>query len=142
MVISCFIISWIEALFILPTHLANLKKKSKDAPLNILERIQRAADKRLGHFIHTQYKPALDWSVKYPTITVAIAVFFLMIALAWPASGRMGFSMFPRIEGEFVVATVELPSNAPMSQALDIREKVEQSLVKVVAPYEQDGAQF
>jgi multidrug efflux pump subunit AcrB len=141
-VISCFIISWIEALFILPTHLANLKKKSKDAPLNILERIQRSADKRLGHFINTQYKPALDWSVKYPTITVAIAVFFLMIALAWPASGRMGFSMFPRIEGEFVVATVELPSNAPMSQALDIREKVEQSLVKVVAPYEQDGAQF
>ena len=141
-VISCFLISWIEALFILPTHLANLKKKSKDAPLNILERVQRRVDAGLNRFINNIYQPVLNRSVSYPSITFAIALFFLMVALAWPASGRMGFSMFPRLEGEFVVATVELPSNAPLQQAVNVRKKLEADLQSVVAPYEQDGTVF
>ena len=141
-VISCFLISWIEALFILPTHLANLKRKSADAPQNILERIQKRVDARLSYFIHEIYQPILRRAVAFPALTFAIAFFFLMIAMAWASSGRMGFSMFPRLEGEFVVATVELPSNAPFQQADDVRKKVEQDLRTVVAPFQADGTEF
>ncbi|TNC87598.1 MAG: multidrug transporter AcrB [Thalassolituus sp.] len=141
-VISCFLISWIEALFILPTHLANLKRKSADAPQNMLERIQKRVDARLNYFIHEIYQPILRRAVAFPALTFAIAFFFLMIAMAWASSGRMGFSMFPRLEGEFVVATVELPSNAPFQQADDVRKKVEQDLRTVVAPFQADGTEF
>ena len=141
-VISCFLISWIEALFILPTHLANLKRKSADAPQNMLERIQKHVDARLSYFIHEIYQPVLRRAVAFPALTFAIAFFFLMIAMAWASSGRMGFSMFPRLEGEFVVATVELPSNAPFQQADDVRKKVEQDLRTVVAPFQADGTEF
>ncbi len=141
-VISCFLISWIEALFILPTHLANLKRKPADAPQNILERIQKRVDARLSYFIHEIYQPILRRAVAFPALTFAIAFFFLMIAMAWASSGRMGFSMFPRLEGEFVVATVELPSNAPFQQADDVRKKVEQDLRTVVAPFQADGTEF
>ncbi len=138
-VISCFLISWIEALFILPTHLAHLKKKSPDAPLNLLERIQRRADKRLTQFITGTYQPVLERCLKYPSLTVAVAVFCLLIVMAWPMSGRMGFSMFPRIEGEFVVATAELPSNAPMAQALAVRTLLEDRLTVVNDEIESRG---
>lgn len=141
-VISCFLISWIEALFILPTHLANLKKKSADAPQNVLERIQKHVDSKLHHFIHEVYRPIVKRAVAYPMLTFAIAFFFLMIVLAWASSGRMGFSMFPRLEGEFVVATVELPSNAPFQQADDVRIKMERDLRTVVALFQADGTEF
>ena len=64
-----------------------------------------------------------------------------MLVMAWPMSGRMGFSLFPRLEGEFVVATVELPSNAPLSQARDVRQFVEQKLRLVTDPYESSKGQ-
>ncbi len=141
-VICCFLISWIEALFILPSHLAHLKKKDPQAPKNIMERVQGRVDKKLGQFIEQYYRPVLVRCVSLPGLTVAIAFFCLMVVMAWAFSGRMGFSMFPRLEGEFVVATVELPSNAPFSQATEVRQYVEQKLNEVVDPIEAEGREL
>jgi len=141
-VISCFFISWLEALFILPAHLGHLKRKPKDAPLNFMERLQKRVDGKLNVFINDYYEPTLQRAVRYPTITVAVAIALLMLALAWPMSGRMGFSMFPRLEGEFVVASVELPSNAPLEKAESVRKKIEADLLTVIEPFERDGKEF
>ncbi|AHK16157.1 efflux RND transporter permease subunit [Thalassolituus oleivorans] len=138
-VISCFLISWIEALFILPTHLAHLKTRDRDRKLNWIERLQRRTDKNLHRFINTIYRPALERCLAAPLVTISIALMLMCMVLAWAASGRMGFSMFPRLEGSFVVATIELPSNAPFSQALEVRELVEKRLREVVAPIEAKG---
>lgn len=138
-VVSCFLISWIEALFILPTHLANLGEQPGNRIGRRLDAIQEAADRALGRFIRHRYQPVLERCLNNPGITLAIALSLLMLVLAWPISGRMGFSMFPRLEGEFTVATVELPSNVPFSRARDIRELVEQRLREVVAPIEAAG---
>jgi multidrug efflux pump subunit AcrB len=138
-VISCFLISWLEALFILPTHLAHLKARDRDRKLNWIERLQRHTDKNLHRFINTIYRPALERCLAVPLLTISIALMLMCMVLAWAASGRMGFSMFPRLEGSFVVATIELPSNAPFSQALEVRELVEKRLREVVAPIEAKG---
>ena len=37
-VICCFLVSWLEALLILPTHLGRMQKKAAGAPLNIAEK--------------------------------------------------------------------------------------------------------
>lgn len=134
-VISCFLISWLEALFILPTHLAHLKEKSDSRIGRKLERFQQGVDRRLQHFINRRYLPVLDGALARPAVTLAIALVVGAIVLAYPASGRMGFSMFPRLEGEFAVATVELPSNAPLSQAQRVREHLEASLKQVSQPF-------
>ena len=141
-VICCFLISWIEALFILPAHLAHLKKKAPDATPNVMEKVQRRVDQRMNHFIERWYRPALVRCVSLPALTMAIAFFCLVVVMAWAFSGRMGFSMFPRLEGEFVVANVELPSNAPLSQAKDVRELLEKRLNEVVDPIEAQGREL
>ncbi|MAQ99067.1 MAG: multidrug transporter AcrB [Oceanospirillaceae bacterium] len=141
-VICCFLISWLEALFVLPSHLAHLKKKDPHAQPNVMERVQRRVDLGLNRFIDRAYRPLLSRCISLPGLTVAIAFFCLMATMAWAFSGRMGFSMFPRLEGEFVVATVELPANAPLSQAREVRDLVERKLNEVVEPIERQGREL
>ena len=59
-VICCFLISWLEALFILPTHLASLKKNQDTKLSRFMNKIQKPADKKLHEFIHNIYRPALE----------------------------------------------------------------------------------
>ncbi len=138
-VISCFIMSWLEALFILPAHLGRLKKRDVLHDPHWLDRLQQRVDKGLHRFIQTRYLPWLDGSLRAPGLTLAIALAIALIVLAWPMSGRMGFSMFPRLEGEFAVVKVEMPPNAPLSQAQQVRDLLEARLKEVVDPIEAQG---
>ncbi|UXD87232.1 efflux RND transporter permease subunit [Thalassolituus hydrocarboniclasticus] len=138
-VISCFIISWLEALFILPAHLGRLQKRDVQHDPHWLDRLQQRVDKGLHRFIQTRYLPVLDGSLRAPGLTLAIAVAIALIVLAWPMSGRMGFSMFPRLEGEFAVAKVEMPPNAPLHEMQQVRDLLEARLKEVVDPIEAQG---
>jgi multidrug efflux pump subunit AcrB len=138
-VICCFIISWVEALFILPTHLAKLEKKPDSRFARFMNAIQQPADKKLHHFIKNVYKPALDKCLQAPSLVLVIALGIAILVLSYPISGRMGFSMFPRLEGEFAVAKIELAANAPFSEAKRIRQYVEEKLRQVTDPIEAQG---
>jgi len=138
-VITCFAISWFEALFVLPTHLAKLKRRVGDEANTPMDRIQRRVDKKLHDFISNTYRPLLDKCLANPGITIAVALALAIIVMSVPMSGRMGFSMFPRLEGEFVVAKVELETNAPFEKALAVRSHLESSLRTVAEPIEAQG---
>ena len=138
-VICCFLISWVEALFILPTHLASLERNKPSRFGRFMNSIQKPADKKLHNFIHLTYKPLLKKCLKTPSLVLAASVAIAIVVLSYPMSGRMGFSMFPRLEGEFVVAKVELAANAPFSEAKDVRHYLEQKLREVTDPVEAEG---
>ena len=138
-VICCFLISWLEALFILPTHLASLEKNQESKLAKFMGRIQKPADKKLHDFIHNIYRPLLEKCLKAPSLVLAVSLMVAIVVLSYPISGRMGFSMFPRLEGEFVVAKVELSANAPFSEAVKVRAYVEEKLRQVTDPIEAAG---
>lgn len=138
-VICCFVISWAEALFILPTHLAKLEKKSSGHFAHFMNSIQKPADKKLHNFIQNYYKPLLDKCLKTPSLVLVISLGIAIVVLAYPMSGRMGFSMFPRLEGEYAVAKVELTANAPLSEAVRVRTLLESKLREVTDPIEAAG---
>jgi multidrug efflux pump subunit AcrB len=138
-VICCFAISWFEALFVLPTHLAKLKRRTEAEANTFMDKVQRKVDIRLHNFIGNQYRPMLDKCLANPGITIAVALAFAIVVMSVPMSGRMGFSMFPRLEGEFVVAKVELESNAPFEKALAVRNHLETTLRTVAEPIEAQG---
>ncbi len=138
-VICCFIISWLEALFILPTHLAKLQRETPGRFAKFMNSIQKPADKKLHNFIHNTYKPLLEKCLRAPSLVLVTALAIAIIVLSYPISGRMGFSMFPRLEGEFVVAKVELAANAPFSETQKVRNILEARLREVTDPIEANG---
>lgn len=135
-VISCFVISWIEALFILPAHLGRLKKHAEEDQSWLAKtsgKLQSTVDGKLQNFIENYYQPILQKCLKSPGLTLSVALAIAIIVLSIPLSGRMGFSMFPRLDGEFAVAKVELLNNAPLSQAIEIRDHIEAQVEALLA---------
>lgn len=135
-VIACFLISWVEALFILPTHLANIKKTTDSKLGQKLDALQEKCDHHLHNFINGRYRQVLEKCLDRPGVTITTAVAILLIVLAYAYSGRMGFSVFPPLEGEWAVATAELPLDAPLSEALVVRDRMEAAAKKMAAEYD------
>ena len=141
-VVLCFAISWVEALFILPAHIAHLKDKPESKWGRSLDALQAKIDKKLIYFIHNIYRPLVVKLLNNPGITLAVAVAIACIVFAMPMSGRMGFTQFPVLEGESAVATIEMPQNATQSQAESVRDLGEAALKRIMLPIEKEHGKF
>jgi multidrug efflux pump subunit AcrB len=132
-VISVFIISWVEAVLILPAHLAHAKSNTeKTGFFGTLSKLQASFADGLDHFIHRYYQPVLSLCLKwrYTTFFIGIAVF--IIVTSFLASGRAGFSLFPRVESDNGGVTIVLPVGSPMSQMQAMEKRVLDSFQTVM----------
>lgn len=131
-VIVVFLISWFEALFIMPTHLAYSGKSHDSAPSRFINRNQLRISNGLKHFVHNIYKPFLLICMRYRYVTIAAGFAALFIVTAYAASGRMGFSLMPRVESNRAVATAILPVDAPFEEAERVNEQLVQGGLKTI----------
>jgi len=122
-VITVFAVSWIEALFILPTHLAHSQTRQRVPTWQRpIERIRRTMQHGLDRFTHRRFAPFLEHALDRRLLAVAIGVAVLTLALAYAASGRLGFSLMPRVEADRVQATVSLPPGSPLAADHAVRD--------------------
>ena len=141
-VVTCFVISWVEALFILPAHISHLKRKPDSKLGQKLDNVQLKVDTWLRNIIHNRYRPLLSKCLSMPGITLAIAISVAIVIFAVPMSGRMGFSMFPVLEGESAVLEIEMPQNAPLSDMIRVRKQAEEALQSIMEPIEKEHGKF
>ncbi|MCE8029183.1 efflux RND transporter permease subunit [Halomonas daqingensis] len=124
-VVTVFLVSWLEALFILPAHLAHRAGGREPAPwLRPLDRLRRTLQNGLTHFTQQRFEPFLQHALNQRLLTVSLAVAVLTLAIAWSMSGRMGFSLMPRVESDRVQATVTLPVGSPIADDRRIRDQL------------------
>ena len=123
-VITVFSISWIEALLILPCHLAHGQKKSTRPGL--LGMLQQSLSRGLRGFIKKGYMPFLDLCIRFRLVTVAVSLAVLIVILGYVFSGRIGIILMPRVESDVSFVTATLPYGSPISKV----EKVCRQLVE------------
>jgi multidrug efflux pump subunit AcrB len=124
-VILCFVVSWVEALFIMPAHLAQLKPRATSRLGQAMDRLQIRFDRRLTRFIENLYRPALERCMNWPAMTVATALLVLTALLGYAIGGHMGFKLMPQMEGRWAKASMELPEDLSMKEALVIRDQLQ-----------------
>ena len=123
-VISVFIISWYEALFILPSHLAHISSKPKSGFTARLHDIQQSFGRMLSRFAENQFARFLDLCIRWRYLTVASGFAVLLVILGLVASGRMGFILMPRVEADRSVVTATLPYGSPLFRIQDVRDQL------------------
>ncbi|GHA96345.1 efflux RND transporter permease subunit [Modicisalibacter luteus] len=122
-VVTVFLVSWLEALFILPAHLAHSRERSTvPAWQRPLERVRLYMQGGLHRFTHRSFEPFLQRTLDQRGLTVAIGVAILCVALAYAMSGRLGFSLMPRVESDRVQASVTLPAGSPIAEDRAVRD--------------------
>ncbi|MDR5891289.1 efflux RND transporter permease subunit [Halomonas mongoliensis] len=124
-VITVFLASWLEALFILPAHLAH-RAGGREAPAwrRPLDRLRQALQAWLARVTRERFAPFLERCLDQRLLTVSLAVAVLAVALAYAMSGRLGFSLMPRVESDRVQATVTLPVGSPIADDRAIRDRL------------------
>ncbi|MDC6387138.1 efflux RND transporter permease subunit [Maribacter sp. PR1] len=126
-VIVILSVSLVEALFILPSHLAHLKKeknKKKNKWVRKLEGWQGSFAKSFDGFIENRYRPVLDKCLQYRYITLSAAVTLLLIVGGYGYSGHMGMIMMPEVAADEIECGVRLPVGTTPDQAAKVAYEI------------------
>ena len=132
---AAFIISWIEALFILPAHLAHVGTNPTGTIGTHLHHLQQRFSLAFSRFVERIYGPFLRQALQKRYLTVAIVLGIFAIVLAYPISGRMGFVLMPKVEADFARATAVVPFGSPPSEMIRIRDGLLHSAQEVIDRY-------
>ncbi|REG90107.1 efflux RND transporter permease subunit [Winogradskyella sediminis] len=115
-VILTLIVSLIEALVILPAHLAHSKalraQKVDDNPSKIkqffsfMKNLNRGGDRFMSFLRDKVYTPALNFVLSFKILSLGIFVALLVLTLGSLGGGIIGVTIFPRIASD--AANIEL----------------------------------
>jgi len=131
-VVLCFAVSWVEALFILPSHLAHINDKNPSKIEQWFNKAQKQCHQKFTYFIENIYLPFLNKCLNRPSVVLAVACFIFCIVMAYAFSGKMGFSLYPKMDGRWVKANYEISDSSTEQQAILLRETLENSAKSMV----------
>jgi multidrug efflux pump subunit AcrB len=131
-VILTLLISLVEALLILPAHLA-ASKESKGGVFGWIDRQQQRFGRFLERFIEGVYVPTLHWALRRRYLTFAIALAMLLGTCGVVGGGHLKFTFMPQIESDVIVASVELPFGAPVERTRAIEARIVAAAQEVLA---------
>jgi multidrug efflux pump subunit AcrB len=126
-VIIVLSISVLEAMLILPHHLAHLRIAGHVPRTWIgarLAALRHAVDRGLQRFVEGPLDRALAFSTAHYGVVIAASVSIFLLALGTITAGHLKFVFFPQVEGRYVTASLELRPGATaettLAAALDI----------------------
>lgn len=123
-IITVFVISLVESLFILPAHLARSKQNKPHGIMSFIHDKQQIFSHWFRHIVRDKYGPFLDTSLKYRLLTISFSIMILITIMSYVLSGRMGLSMFPKVESDFSRATVTLHFGGPFTDTQEVTQKL------------------
>ena len=125
--ILTLIFSLIEALLILPSHLVAIVEKSSHPPSR-LQQSRTYLNKKLDGFVHKIYRPLLNTALRWRYLTVALFAALLILCSGLVLSDRVRQSINPDVTKDSFWVSIQLPQNAPYSEAQALATRVENAL--------------
>ncbi|OHB29113.1 MAG: cobalt-zinc-cadmium resistance protein, partial [Desulfuromonadaceae bacterium GWC2_58_13] len=132
-VITVFLISWVESLVILPSHLAHTQSKPTNRLTARLHGWQQGFSRLVLRFINRVYGPSLDFCLRWRALTVAVGLAILLIIGSYALSGRIGMILMPRVEADLALVTAVLPVGSPSEKAVALQKQLVDAMKKVAA---------
>ncbi len=139
-VMGALAVSLVEALSILPSHLAEwLKPVRRDlgesAPRHWLAKrimpIRQAQRRWVQEVLGRHYERLLRLAVRYRYVTVAAAISALIISYGFLAGERVPIVFIQKMDSETLLANVEMPVGTPVEQTQSVLEKIENAALAV-----------
>ncbi|MBK1721256.1 efflux RND transporter permease subunit [Thiocystis violacea] len=135
---TVFLISWVEALLILPAHLGHSNPEHRNPLARWAHTRQQRVSAALDQFITRRYQPLLELCLRQRYLTLAVGIAVLSIVLGYALSGRMGFTLMPRVEGDRAIVTATLPYGSPMEQVEQVQARLVSAIEQVAAEIGRD----
>ncbi|MAA91188.1 MAG: acriflavin resistance protein, partial [Deltaproteobacteria bacterium] len=135
-------LSLVEAMFILPGHLAHRYRLIEWIlrPLEwILDWPRTYLSKMLKWVSEEPYRKLLKLSIRYRYTTLAVGIFMMLLCAGLALGGHIRFTFFPSIDSDRINVRAELPFGTPV----EVAEKVESQMLEhaetLLAKYEAEN---
>lgn len=126
-IIFALTFSLIESFFILPAHLAHMKKPKQTG---LLKFQQRLADSLLW-FADRFYRPVIKLALVMRYFTVVVFSGFFIVAICMLMFGHVRFNFMPDVEQRFIELRVDMQRGTPFSRTLQIYDQVDEAVNKL-----------
>ena len=126
--VSILLVSLLEAVFILPCHLAKSRLPGHAAAV---PRFQSFVQQLVDRFIDRVYSPALRWSLAHPAIVFSSALSALLITAGLYLGGLTPFVFQQQLDWEFVYMYIEYPKGTPTETIADATLRLERTFREI-----------
>ncbi len=133
-VVSVLLMSLVEACFILPAHLSNVKTNNMQGAIPWVQTRLRAG---LESLINNIYIPTLRLALKAPYVVVAVAITSLMLTFGAINGGQIKTVFFPSIDGDDIAAKLRMPNGTPAAETESIVRHMMDMAEKTRSEYDQ-----
>jgi len=141
LVTICLLVSLVESQFVLPAHLGHHLQPEDDAAARVpgqgggvsarWKRLQSTTRTILGRVASDYYGPALGRVLEWRYAALATAIALLLMTAGVLASGRIAFSFFPKVEGDYVSAALTMPQGTPVEVTAGAVDELERAALRV-----------
>ncbi|MEM6371077.1 MAG: efflux RND transporter permease subunit [Myxococcota bacterium] len=139
-VVAVLSMSLLESFFVLPAHLAHGPSTRLLWLTRPLERIQTPVSRTMDSLIRRAYSPTLRVALNYRYTALAASVALLIMTIGLVASGLIPLTFAPKLESDLVVASARLPFGSPLSQTLEVGEKLNQAAKQAMRELDAEDA--
>ena len=131
-VITVLLLSLVEALFILPMHLSHddASIRTSNRFLGRINETRAQIDIALQKFISGPLTRGVRFSILNPGVIMSGALASILICFGLIGGGRLPFSFLPSIQGETVVANLQMPPGTSVERTLEVIQKIEASVLR------------
>ncbi len=123
-VIVVLAVSLLEALFILPAHLAHTPVETRSKIIDVIDRWQEGIARRFDRFVDKRYRRLLDVCLRHRYVTVTSAIALLVVVAGFAYSDHMGMIVMPELAADEIEAGVSLPVGTTPDQAAQVANEV------------------
>ncbi|UCG60162.1 MAG: efflux RND transporter permease subunit [Phycisphaerales bacterium] len=139
-IIAVFTVSLIEALFILPSHLAYTRKhQHPDSIFSRFDRAQAGLRLKIDAAMECFYHPILALALRFRYITLATFVSLFLVVVAYLLSGRVNFTFNPAIENDYIQAEIEMPTGTPVPRTREVAFLIEAAAKRAIERAGEEG---
>ena len=124
--------SLIEAFFILPSHLSNLKPHNETSKF---AKIQKRFADGIVRYGKSHYMPVLIAALSKRYTALACFVSILIIVVSVSSSNWISKSFFPNVEDDELTILINLPSGSPFSRTEEVGRKIQSAGYQVIEFY-------
>jgi len=133
-IIAMLVVSLMESLFILPSHLSHLPGPDWQ-PSNFVDRFlaktRNGMDHWLTRFVQGPFHRSLRFATEYPAIIMAGTVGLFILCVSLVPAGVIQTTVAEVIEGDFITATLEMPEETLAEKTLEVAKEIEAAGLRV-----------
>ncbi len=127
-VMSVLLFSLLESLLVLPNHLSHLPAREGRPPKrkpHLISRIQSRVESGLKRFIAGPLDRSLRFATGRPGVVIASGIGMIIVCIAMIPAGIIKVDFMPSVEGDLVIASLEMPEGTPAERTTSVARTLE-----------------